>query len=177
MANLLVSSGLDRVVTLDAHSRRFESFFRGRLTSLHPASIIAKTAKLADVTAVAAPDLGATERARQVAKLLRVPVIIVGKRRIAPGRVESRLASGTPKGQRVLLVDDMADTGGTLFEAAKVLKKNGATAVMAYVSHAIDLGAVSRDAKKHGLEWIKAAFDHRTGKVAVPYAFFVTSLR
>lgn len=172
MANLLLSSGTDHVVTLDAHSPAFAAFFRGRLTSAYPLDAIAAEAKRAKITAVAAPDLGAKTRARLVAKRLHVPVIVVGKTRLGPGRVESRLVSGKPAGHRVLLVDDIADTGGTLREAAKILKKNGAKSVMAYVSHAVDAAAASRRGKKHGLTWVKAAFDHATGALTIPPAVF-----
>lgn len=177
IADMLIATGADRIVTLDAHSPRFASFFRGRLVSVHPTDAIAAEARRAKVTAIAAPDLGAKDRARLVAKKLRIPVIVVAKRRLGPGRVESRLVSGKPAGHRVLLVDDIVDTGGTLFEAAKVLKKNGATAVIAYVSHAVDIAAASRHGKKRGLAWIKAAFDHATGKFAIPYAVFFVKPR
>jgi len=177
MANLLVSTKVDRILTLDAHSPLFRSFFLGRLVSIHPTDAIVVEAKRAKITAVAAPDLGAKDRARLVAKKLHVPVIVVAKRRLGPGRVESRLQSGKPKGHRILLVDDIVDSGGTLFEAAKVLKKNGAKSVMAYVSHAVDLATAARNGKKHGLTWVKAAFDHRTGKFSIPYGVFPTKRR
>lgn len=171
-AGLLLSSGATRIVTLDAHSPTFIRFFHGRLTNILPIEDIVRIAKEKKITAVAAPDYGALQRAKQIAKKLNVPFIQVSKKRIAPGSIEESLASGNPDGKNVLLVDDMADSGKTLFAASCVLRANGAFSVSAFVSHAIDLSRLSKQAKKNGFAWVKAGFDHRTRRMFVDPSLF-----
>jgi ribose-phosphate pyrophosphokinase len=149
VAQTLLANGVDEIVTLDAHGDRFKKFFRGKLVNIYPVATVVEHAKKLKATAIAAPDKGAVGRAQLVAKKLRVSVIVVEKRRIGPGRVKSKLLSGKPKGKRILIVDDMADSGGTLKEAKKILLKNGALSVNFFVTHAIN-GSID------------SAFDHRT---------------
>ncbi len=177
IADTILATGVDEIVTLDAHSSRFIKFFRGRLTNLVPTAEIVRVGRSHRIDAVASPDRGASERARSIARKLRRPFIEIGKTRLGPGRVVSRLISGVASKKRVLLVDDMADSGTTLFNAAEVLRSAGATSVGAYVSHAIDLASLRKKSSRGGLDFLEAAFDHRAGKLSVPFSFFVKARR
>ncbi|MBI4138575.1 ribose-phosphate pyrophosphokinase [Candidatus Uhrbacteria bacterium] len=177
IADLLLATGVRRIVTLDTHSHRFETFFRDRLDNIRPTNAIVRFARSRRITAIAAPDHGAADRAQEVARKLRLPLVQVGKKRLGPGRVTSHLVSGDPNGARVLLVDDMADTGDTLLNAAAVLRKAGAVSVHAYVSHAFDLARLRKTMKRGGLASLNAAFDHATGVLMVPYALFARAVR
>jgi ribose-phosphate pyrophosphokinase len=133
----ILSSAFDRIVTLEAHSRRFIEAFHGHLDSLSMTDLAAAVAKKQRITAIGAPDHGALDRARDLAIQLNLPFILCEKRRIKPGRhgVRIRVASGNPNGQRILLVDDMVDSGGTLAEAAKALRNARARSVGAVVAN------------------------------------------
>lgn len=135
---VLFRSIFRRIFTLDAHSPAFVSLFGGRLVSCFPAGIAADIASKHRATAIAAPDGGARDRARAVSTILGLPLLVCQKSRSKPGRrgVSVRAVSGEPRGHRVLLIDDMVDSGGTLAEAAQMLKKYGAVSVGAVVTHA-----------------------------------------
>ena len=176
IAEFLLSTGVDKIVTLDAHSIRFQNFFKGRLVSVQSVEAAVSSARNLRITAVATPDRGARSRAKLVADKLRVPFIQIDKRRIGSGKVISHLVSGNPKGQRVLLIDDIVDSGKTLIKAAEILKQKGAVSVHAYLSHAVDINKFGRNAKKYGIDFIQAAFDHRTRRLSIAIKSLVTRL-
>lgn len=151
----LLARAFDRIVTLDAHSERFRRAFSSKLVNvLPPVDLIASK-----YDAVAAPDRGAHNRARRFAKAMRMPLVQLVKAR--RGKTVSVRIEGMPKlaSARILLIDDMADSGSTLFEAAKALKARGAKQVDAFVTHAIDLAALKRKSRGR-LGAVHAAFDH-----------------
>jgi ribose-phosphate pyrophosphokinase len=150
-------NAVHRILTLDAHSPVFVKAFGPVLRNLSPAAAVAKM--LEDVDAVAAPDVGAKVRAGAVAKLAKLPVVPLEKTRVGP-RVSVRPTVRVDlRGKRVLLVDDIVDSGGTLLMAARTLRDLGASRVSAFVSHAADLEA-SRRRLATELEELDAAFDH-----------------
>ena len=89
-----------------------------------------------------APDVGGTARARALGKMLNVGLAIVDKRRPAPGKSIVMNVIGNVKGKTCIIVDDIIDSGGTIVNAAKILKQRGARDVHVYVSH----GVLSGDA-------------------------------
>ena len=93
---------------------------------------------------VVAPDVGGTERARALGKLLNIGLAIVDKRRPKPGKSQVMNVIGDVKGKTCLIVDDIIDSGGTIVNAAKALKKRGAKEVYVYITH----GVLSGDAVK-----------------------------
>jgi len=135
----LLSQTFDKIVTLDAHSPAFIKSFKGKLKNVLPIKALLPSA-LNDLTLIAAPDQGAAERARDFAKHLRVPCVVMEKVRTGE-KVKARILGKTSAvaGARVLLVDDMADSGKTLAAAANTLYKNGAADVQALVTHSFDL--------------------------------------
>jgi len=161
MVGRLLSVMYDKIVTLDAHSQAFMDSFKGKLVNVVPWMTLKPQGK---VDLIAAPDRGAAWRASYAADALGVPFMVIEKKRIG-GAVRSKLAPGTKvKGARVLLVDDMADSGGTLKAAARELKKAGAFSISALVTHAFDLKRLQRLMRPE-IKKVDAFFDHKPRKI------------
>jgi ribose-phosphate pyrophosphokinase len=156
----LLSHSFDRIVTLDAHSDAFMRAFRGRLVD-----VLQPMPSKRSFDLVVAPDRGAKTRAAHMAKLLRVPCIVIDKRRDGE-KITSRLAvrERLIKDVRVLLVDDIADSGGTLEAAACVLKTAGARSVSALLTHTVDLRALNKRLRPNVSD-VSSFFDHATNKL------------
>ena len=147
VSNLITKAGADRVVTVDLHAGQIQGFFDIPVDNLFSTPIFARHArkkiKSKKIICVA-PDVGGTERARALGKLLNVGLAIVDKRRPKPGQSEVMIIIGDVKGQTCILVDDIIDSGGTIVNAAKALKSRGAKDVYVYITH----GVLSGDAIK-----------------------------
>tara|TARA_B100000676_G_scaffold23053_1_gene20380 strand:- start:551 stop:1483 length:933 start_codon:yes stop_codon:yes gene_type:complete len=145
VSNLITNSGADRVVTLDLHSGQIQGFFDIPVDNLFATPIFARHIKRKIKTKnmiCVAPDVGGTARARALGKMLNVGLAIVDKRRPAPGKSVVMNVIGNVKGKTCIIVDDIIDSGGTIVNAAKILKQRGARDVHVYVSH----GVLSGDA-------------------------------
>ena len=147
VSNLITKAGADRVVTVDLHAGQIQGFFDIPVDNLFSTPIFARHArkkiKSKKIICVA-PDVGGTERARALGKLLNVGLAIVDKRRPKPGQSQVMNVIGDVKGQTCILVDDIIDSGGTIINAAKALKSRGAKDVYVYITH----GVLSGDAIK-----------------------------
>ena len=84
-----------------------------------------------------APDVGGTARARALGKMLNVGLAIVDKRRPSPGKSEVMNVIGNVNNKTCIIVDDIIDSGGTIVNAAKILKQKGASDVHVYVTHGV----------------------------------------
>ena len=148
VANLIERAGADRVLTLDLHAGQIQGFFDIPTDNLFGAPIIARDIHErygGNHTVVVSPDVGGVVRARALAKRIGAPIAICDKRRERPGESEVMNVIGEVDGMRCILIDDIVDSGGTLCNAAEALLKNGATEVMAYITHGVlSGGAVSR---------------------------------
>ena len=144
VANMITRAGADRVLTLDLHALQIQGFFDMPVDNLFSAPVmvkdIKKHTKLSKVTVVS-PDVGGVARARAFAKRIDAPLAIVDKRRDKPGASEVMHIIGEVKDRSCILVDDIADSGGTLINAADALLKEGAKEVKAYVTHGVLSGA------------------------------------
>ena len=147
VSNLITQAGADRVVTVDLHAGQIQGFFDIPVDNLFSTPIFARHArkkiKSKKIICVA-PDVGGTERARALGKLLNVGLAIVDKRRPKPGQSQVMNVIGDVKGKTCILVDDIIDSGGTIVNAAKALKSRGAKDVYVYITH----GVLSGDAIK-----------------------------
>jgi ribose-phosphate pyrophosphokinase len=147
VSNLIAKAGADRVVTVDLHAGQIQGFFDIPVDNLFSTPIFARHArkkiKSKKIICVA-PDVGGTERARALGKLLNVGLAIVDKRRPKPGQSQVMNVIGDVKGQTCIIVDDIIDSGGTIVNAAKALKSRGAKDVYVYITH----GVLSGDAIK-----------------------------
>ncbi len=147
VSNLITKAGADRVVTVDLHAGQIQGFFDIPVDNLFSTPIFARHArkkiKSKKIICVA-PDVGGTERARALGKLLNVGLAIVDKRRPKPGQSQVMNVIGDVKDQTCIIVDDIIDSGGTIVNAAKALKSRGAKDVYVYITH----GVLSGDAIK-----------------------------
>ena len=147
VSNLITKAGADRVVTVDLHAGQIQGFFDIPVDNLFATPIFArhvkKSIKSKNLICVA-PDVGGTERARALGKLLNVGLAIVDKRRPKPGQSQVMNIIGDVKDQTCIIVDDIIDSGGTIINAAKALKDRGAKEVYVYITH----GVLSGDAVK-----------------------------
>ena len=147
VSNLITKAGADRVVTVDLHAGQIQGFFDIPVDNLFSTPIFARHArkkiKSKKIICVA-PDVGGTERARALGKLLNVGLAIVDKRRPKPGQSQVMNIIGDVKNQTCIIVDDIIDSGGTIVNAAKALKARGAKEVYVYITH----GVLSGDAVK-----------------------------
>jgi len=145
--NLITQAGADRVVTVDLHAGQIQGFFDIPVDNLFATPIFArhikKKIKSKKIICVA-PDVGGTERARALGKILNVGLAIVDKRRPKPGQSQVMNVIGNVKDKTCIIVDDIIDSGGTIINSAKVLKERGAKEVYVYITH----GVLSGDAVK-----------------------------
>ncbi|MCQ5321134.1 ribose-phosphate pyrophosphokinase [Veillonella parvula] len=139
VANLMQTSGITRLVTIDLHAGQIQGFFDVPVDHLYGASILAKyinEKNLEDVIVVS-PDLGGVTRARDLADRIGAPIAIIEKKRPEPGVAKVMNLIGDVKGKNCIIVDDIVDTAGSLVEGAKALEAFGAKSVMATVTHAV----------------------------------------
>ncbi|MFT6224822.1 MAG: ribose-phosphate pyrophosphokinase [Paracoccaceae bacterium] len=150
VANMLVSSGIERILTMDLHAAQIQGFFDIPVDNLYASPVFALDiahqfkGRLDQVTVVS-PDVGGVARARELAQRIGCALAIVDKRREKAGEVAEMTVIGNVKDKVCLIVDDMCDTAGTLCKAADVLIENGASEVHAYTTHGVMSGpAVER---------------------------------
>lgn len=150
MANIITSAGADRVLTLDLHAAQIQGFFDIPLDNLYSLPVFVKEIKkkYKDTSniVVVSPDVGGVARARSLSKKLEdSELAIVDKRREKAGISEVMNIIGEVKGKDCIIFDDIVDSAGTLCNAAKALKDEGAKTVSAYITHGVLSGkAVER---------------------------------
>ena len=142
VADLLTTAGADRVLTMDLHAPQIQGFFNIPLDHLLGAPILApyfqeKFKGMEDEVVVVSPDLGSVARARKFAEKLDVSIAIIDKRRPKPNVSEVMNIIGDIKDKRIILVDDMIDTAGTICNGAQALIDRGAKEVYACATHAV----------------------------------------
>ncbi len=141
-ANLITEAGVDRVLAMDLHSGQCVGYFDIPVDHVYGDAVVldylASKRIPTDQLVVVSPDVGGVARARAFAKKLNdAPLAIVDKRRSAHNVSEVMNVIGDVEGKVAVLVDDMIDTAGTITNAAKVLKDQGAKEVYACASHAV----------------------------------------
>ena len=143
VADIITSSGADRILTIDLHAPQIQGFFDIPVDHLEGGPILYKHFKnMADDNfVVVSPDVGSVSRARTAASILNVPIAIIDKRRPRANQVQIMNIIGDVKGKTCLLVDDMIDTAGTLCQGAQALYDNGAKEIYACCTHAVLSGS------------------------------------
>ncbi|MGH7197957.1 MAG: ribose-phosphate diphosphokinase [Candidatus Omnitrophota bacterium] len=139
VANLLVTAGSDRVLTMDLHASQIQGFFDIPLDHLFAVKVVVdyfKKKKISDLV-VASPDVGGIKMARAYAKKLNAGLAIVDKRRIDDRHAEVMSILGEVKGKNIVIVDDLVATASSMCEASVALKKAGALKIWAAVSHGV----------------------------------------
>ena len=140
VAEMMVSVGVDRVLTVDLHAEQIQGFFTCPVDNVYGSPILNDdivASNFKDVVVVS-PDIGGVVRARAIAKQLDdADLAIIDKRRPRANESEVMNLIGDVEGRTAIMVDDMVDTAGTLCSAANALKERGATKVVAYCTHAV----------------------------------------
>ena len=140
VADMMVSVGVDRVLTVDLHAEQIQGFFTCPVDNVYGSPILNDdivASRFKDVVVVS-PDIGGVVRARAIAKQLDdADLAIIDKRRPRANESEVMNLIGDVEGRTAIMVDDMVDTAGTLCSAANALKERGATKVVAYCTHAV----------------------------------------
>ena len=139
VANMLISAGCDRVMTMDIHADQIQGFFDIPVDGLYASGIFIPYIKNLGIEnlSIAAPDMGGAKRASNYAKALDAPIIISHKTRAKANVVGSMTAIGDVEGRNIIIVDDMIDTAGTICMAADMLMARGAKSVRAAITHPV----------------------------------------
>jgi ribose-phosphate pyrophosphokinase len=141
IADLIVTAGALRVLTVDLHAEQIQGFFNIPVDHLYATPVLVDYFSKNDLSnlVVVAPDTGRANRARGFAKRLgdNIPIAVIDKRRPAPNEAEVITVIGDVAGKDVLIFDDIIDTGNTLIAAAKVLKSQGAKKIIACATHPV----------------------------------------
>ena len=139
LANILVTAGADRVITMDLHAAQIQAFFEIPVDHLDSSAIFIpyiEQLKLQNLT-FAAPDVGSSNRVREIASYFNAEMVICDKHRKRANEIASMVVIGDVTGRDVILIDDICDTGGTLAKSAGLLIEKGARSVRALCTHPV----------------------------------------
>ena len=140
IADILERSGIDRVLTVELHSEQIQGFFDIPVDNIYGTKVMVddiNNQSFSDLLVVS-PDVGGVVRSRALAKALNLSdLAIIDKRRDEANKSEVMNVIGEVAKKDCLIVDDMADTCGTLCNAAQALKEKGAKTVTAYITHPV----------------------------------------
>ena len=154
VANMLESTGVNRILTMDLHSDQIQGFFDIPVDNIYATPImlgeICKNEFKSPI--VVSPDVGGVVRARAFAKELNTDLAIIDKRRSKANVSEVMTVLGDVSGRTCLIMDDVVDTAGTLIRAADALKNKGALAVIAYCTHPVLSGDAVNRIEKSSLD-------------------------
>jgi ribose-phosphate pyrophosphokinase len=140
VADMMTIAGCSRVVTMDLHAGQIQGFFNIPFDNIFASPVlleyIRKNLDLTNLITVS-PDAGGVERVRHYAKKLEADLALIDKRRTGPNVAEAMNVIGDVSGKDCIIIDDMIDTAGTLVQAAKALRKNGAKKIYAAATHPV----------------------------------------
>ena len=141
VAELMATSGANRLVTVDLHASQIQGFFNGPVDHLFAIPTLARAWReqmgFGEQFVIVSPDSGGVERARAFAKRIESTIAIIDKRRSGPNEAKAYNLLGDVKGKTAIILDDMIDTAGTLVTAVDSLLNNGAKKVFAVATHPV----------------------------------------
>lgn len=139
VANLIEVSGIDRVITIDLHASQIQGFFNIPVDNLYAEPLIVKYIRknIPGEKVIVSPDAGGVKRAKLISDKLDAELAIIHKERKKANEVAGMILVGDVKDKVALIVDDMADTCGTLQTAGSLLISKGAKSVYALVTHGV----------------------------------------
>jgi len=154
VATLLEAAGADRVITMDLHAPQIQAFFDIPVDHLDSSAIFIpyiEQLKLSNLT-FAAPDVGSTNRVREIASFFNCEMVICDKHRKRANEIASMVVIGDVKDRDIVLIDDICDTGGILAKAAGLLREKGARSVRALCTHPVLSGKAYENIENSMLE-------------------------
>lgn len=139
VANILVASGVNRVLTMDLHAQQLQGFFDIPVDHLHAMPVMLDYIRTLNIPnlIVVSPDVGGVKMASAYATALGTRLAIVVKQRKSATETEASHIIGDIQGKNILIVDDLTETAGTITGAARILRENGALDIYAGISHTI----------------------------------------
>jgi ribose-phosphate pyrophosphokinase len=139
IANMLTAAGANRVITMDLHAPQIQGFFDIPVDHLDSSAIFIpfiQQLNLENLT-FASPDVGSTNRVREVASYFNAEMVICDKQRKRANEIASMTVIGDVTDRDIVLIDDIVDTAGTLTKSAAILKERGARSVTAFCTHPV----------------------------------------
>lgn len=140
VADMMTVAGASRVITMDLHAGQIQGFFNIPFDNIFASPVlleyVEKNLDRSNLITVS-PDAGGVERVRYYAKKLEADLALIDKRRTGPNVAEAMNVIGDVAGKDCIIIDDMIDTAGTLVQAAKALRKNGAKKIYAASTHPV----------------------------------------
>jgi len=140
MADLLTTSGANRVITIDLHSSQQQGFFNIPVDHLSSSYVFIPYIKEnfnTENMVIATPDVGGTKRASRYSNVLQTDLVVIHKERSKPGVISTMKLIGDVQDKDVFLIDDIIDSGGSISRAADLLMESGAKSVRALICHPI----------------------------------------
>jgi ribose-phosphate pyrophosphokinase len=139
VSDMITLAGANRIITMDLHAGQIQGFFNIPVDNLFAAPVLIDHIRkhFRDGLVIVSPDAGGVERARAFAKRLDADLAIIDKRRDAPNQAKAMAVIGDVTGKVAVILDDMADTAGTLTEASEAVIKAGASEVHACCAHPV----------------------------------------
>src|SRR6188508_1030904 len=139
IANMIQAAGADRLITMDLHAPQIQGYFDIPVDHLDSHAVFIpyiENLRLENLT-FAAPDVGATNRIREIASYFEAEMVICDKHRKRANEISSMVVIGDVMDKDIVIIDDICDTGGTLAKSAALLKEKGARTVRALITHAV----------------------------------------
>ncbi len=154
VANLLGKAGANRVMTMDLHAPQIQGFFDIPVDHLDSSAVFIPYIEELNIPDVlfASPDVGSTNRVREVASYFKADMVICDKQRKRANEIASMMIIGDVKNRDVILLDDIVDTAGTLTKAAKLIMDEGAKSVRAFCTHPVLSGKAYQNIDNSVLE-------------------------
>ena len=154
VANMLVAAGADRVITMDLHAPQIQGYFDIPVDHLDSSAVFIpyiEQLKVENLT-FAAPDVGSTNRVREIASYFNADMVICDKHRKRANEIASMVIIGEVTDRDIVIIDDICDTGGTLAKSASLLMEKGARSVRAMITHPVLSGKAYENIESSVLE-------------------------
>ncbi|MDZ4164057.1 MAG: ribose-phosphate pyrophosphokinase [Smithellaceae bacterium] len=139
LADLITTAGAQRVLSMDLHAGQIQGFFNIPVDNLFATPVLLEYLKMnyRDNLVIISPDTGGVERARAFASRLGAGLAIIDKRRLRPNEAQVMNIIGNVRDKKVIILDDMIDTAGTVVQAAQALLDDGAEEVSVCCTHPV----------------------------------------
>ncbi|MEK6766985.1 MAG: ribose-phosphate pyrophosphokinase [Planctomycetota bacterium] len=145
VANLITKAGADRLLTMDLHAAQIQGFFDIPVDHLLAFPVISDYYRKKDLSnfVVVSPDVGGIKIARLYSNHLNIRLAVVDKRRYGPAETDVGFVIGDVEGRNAIIIDDLIATGGSICQAARVLKEKGAKDIYVGATHPVLCGAAA----------------------------------